>query len=161
MATKPPVLDMFRRVLPGIDTRDRELYNRFSDEERKGFGAWLIMRYMSSAENVDSGVIEHYLMMTNDIVNTNFSDVKDPEMMWKLMTIVGCGRTVKHPYVAPPKGKRKKESAFKSWLREHYPHLDDQELDIWIEGLDKKSARNLLEQFQVKDKDVISSANDL
>ena len=59
------------------------------------------------------------------------------------------------------KGKKKKQNAFKQWLSDLYPHLDDQELDIWISNLDKESARSMLEQFQVKDKDVIASANDL
>jgi hypothetical protein len=68
---------------------------------------------------------------------------------------------MKHPYVAPGKGKKKKLNPFKQWLKDQYPHLDDQELDIWISNFDKESARNMLEQFQVKDKDIIAAANEL
>ena len=161
MATKVPMLDMFKRVLPALDTRQKDFYTNLSEEERKGFSPWLVQRYLSSAESTSQEIIEHYLIMTNDIVNINFSDVKDPEMTWKLMSIVGVGRSMKHPYVAPGKGKKKKQNAFKAWLSDLYPHLDDQELDIWISNLDKESARSMLEQFQVKDKDVIASANDL
>jgi len=158
---KVPMLDMFKRVLPSIDTRSKTFYDNLTEEEKKGFSPWLVQRYLSSAESANSGIIEHYLIMTNDIVNVNFSDIKDPEMTWLLMSIVGIGKSIKHPYIAPGGGKRKKKNAFKSWLSEQYPHLDDQELDIWISNLDKKSAKDLLEQFQVKDKDVIASANDL
>jgi len=162
MATKVPMLDMFKRVLPALDTRQKDFYANLTEEERKGFSPWLVQRYLSSAESTSSEIIEHYLIMTNDIVNINFSDIKDPEMTWKLMSIVGVGRSgIKHPYVAPGKGKKKKQNAFKQWLSDLYPHLDDQELDIWISNLDKESARSMLEQFQVKDKDVIASANDL
>jgi hypothetical protein len=77
------------------------------------------------------------------------------------MSMVGIGKTLKHPYIAPGGGKRKKKNAFRAWLSEQNPHLDDQELDIWIGNLDKKSAKDMLEQYHVKDKDVISSANDL
>ena len=161
MATKVPMLDMFKRVLPALDTRQKDFYTNLTEEERKGFSPWLVQRYLSSAESTSQEIIEHYLIMTNDIVNINFSDVKDPEMTWKLMSIVGVGRSMKHPYVAPGKGKKKKQNAFKQWLSDLYPHLDDQELDIWISNLDKESARSMLEQFQVKDKDVIASANDL
>jgi hypothetical protein len=161
MATKQPMLDMFKRVLPALDTRQKDFFANLSEEERKGFSPWLVQRYLSSAESTSQEIIEHYLIMTNDIVNVNFSDVKDPEMTWKLMSIVGVGRSMKHPYVAPGKGKKKKQNAFKQWLNDLYPHLDDQELDIWISNLDKESARSMLEQFQVKDKDVIASANDL
>lgn len=161
MATKAPMLDMFKRVLPALDTRNKTLYENLSEEEMKGFSPWLVQRYLSSAESANNAIIEHYLIMTNDIVNTNFSEVKDPEMTWKLMSMVGIGKSLKHPYIAPGGGKRKKKNAFRSWLREQYPHLDDQELDIWISNLDKKSAKDMLEQYHVKDKDVIASANDL
>lgn len=161
MATKAPMLDMFKRVLPALDTRNRTLYENLTEEEMKGFSPWLVQRYLSSAESANNAIIEHYLIMTNDIVNVNFSEVKDPEMTWKLMSMVGIGKSLKHPYIAPGGGKRKKKNAFRSWLREQYPHLDDQELDIWISNLDKKSAKDMLEQYHVKDKDVIASANDL
>ena len=161
MATKAPMLDMFKRVLPALDTRNKALYENLTEEEMKGFSPWLVQRYLSSAESANNAVIEHYLIMTNDIVNVNFSEVKDPEMTWKLMSMVGIGKSLKHPYIAPGGGKRKKKNAFRSWLREQYPHLDDQELDIWISNLDKKSAKDMLEQYHVKDKDIIASANDL
>ena len=161
MATKAPMLDMFKRVLPALDTRNKSLYENLTEEEMKGFSPWLVQRYLSSAESANNAIIEHYLIMTNDIVNTNFSEVKDPEMTWKLMSMVGIGKSLKHPYIAPGGGKRKKKNAFRSWLREQYPHLDDQELDIWISNLDKKSAKDMLEQYHVKDKDIIASANDL
>ena len=161
MATKAPMLDMFKRVLPALDTRNKALYENLTEEEMKGFSPWLVQRYLSSAESANNAIIEHYLIMTNDIVNVNFSEVKDPEMTWKLMSMVGIGKSLKHPYIAPGGGKRKKKNAFKLWLSEQYPHLDDQELDIWIGNLDKKSAKDMLEQYHVKDKDVIASANDL
>jgi hypothetical protein len=155
------MLDMFKRVLPALDTRNKTLYENLTEEEMKGFSPWLVQRYLSSAESANNAIIEHYLIMTNEIVNVNFSEVKDPEMTWKLMSMVGIGKTLKHPYIAPGGGKRKKKNAFRSWLREQHPHLDDQELDIWISNLDKKSAKDMLEQYHVKDKDVIASANDL
>lgn len=158
---KAPLLDMFKRVLPAADTRNKQFYNELNEEEAKGFSPWLIQRYLSSAESSNNGIIEHYLIMTNDIVNVDFSAIKDPEMIWLLMSVVGVGKSMKHPYIAPGGGKKKKKNAFKNWLSELHPHLDDQELDIWIEGMDKKSAKDMLEQYHVKDKDVISSANDL
>jgi hypothetical protein len=163
MATKTPMLDMFKRVLPAIDTRDRSFLENLSEEEAKGFSPWLVMRYLSSAESSTNEVIEHYLLMTNAVVNKNFSDFsKDPELLWRLMCIVGVGKGFKHPYVAPPKGKRKKEkNAFKQWLAEQNPHLDKQELDIWFSSFTKESALDLLEQFQIKNKDIISSTNDI
>jgi hypothetical protein len=158
---EPPKLDMFNKVLPNADRRVKGFYETLNDEERKAFGAWLVMRYLSSVESYTNDIIEHYLIMTNDILNVNFSDIKDEEFKWLLMSVIGCGQSVKHPYISPSGGKKKKKNAFRSWLRDLHPHLDDQELDIWIGNLDKKSAKDMLEQYHVKDKDVIASANDL
>ena len=158
---KAPLLDMFKRVLPAADTRNKDFYSNLDEEEAKGFSPWLVQRYLSSAESSNPAVIEHYLIMTNDIVNVDYSAVKDPEMIWKLMSLVGVGKSMKHPYIAPGGGKKKKKNAFKAWLSEQYPHLDDQELDIWISGMTKDAAKDMLEQYHVKDKDVIASAKDL
>ena len=162
MATKAPMLDMFKRVLPAADTRNKDFYERLSDEEKKGFSPWLIQRYLSSAESATPEMIEHYLIMTNELVNTDYSTIKDhPELMWKLMSMVGVGKSMKHPYVAPGKGKKKKGNAFKLWLHEQYPHLNEQEVAVWFSMFTKEQAKDLLEQYQVKDKDVIAGANDL
>jgi len=159
--TKTPMLDMFKRVLPAADTRNKNFYGSLTDEERKGFSPWLVQRYLSSAESASPEVIEHYLIMTNDLVNVNFSDIKDPEMTWKLMSIVGIGKSVKHPYVAPGKSRKKKSNKFKEWLHDQYPYLNEQELDIWFATFTKQAALDLLEQYQIKDRDVIAGANDL
>lgn len=156
------MLDMFKRVLPAADRRDKDFYLSLTEEERKGFSSWLVMRYLSSAESANPEVIEHYLIMTNQLVNKNFSDLKDhPELLWKLMTVVGIGVGVKHPYVAPGKGRKKKGSAFKQWLSDQYPHLSEEELTLWYSNFTKESARDLVEQFQIKDKDIIAAINDL
>lgn len=156
------MLDMFKRVLPAIDTRNKQFYENLTEEEQKGFAAWLVMRYLSSAESATPEIIEHYLIMTNELVNTNFSELKNhPELMWKLMSIVGVGKSVKHPYVAPGKGKKKKSNAFKVWLHEQYNHLSEQEIDLWFSNITREQARDMLEQYQIKDKDVIAAANDL
>ncbi len=160
--SKTPMLDMFKRVLPAIDTRNKQFYERLTEEEQKGFAAWLVMRYLSSAESATPEIIEHYLIMTNELVNTNFSDLKNhPELLWKLMSVVGVGKSVKHPYVAPGKGKKKKSNAFKAWLHEQYNHLSEQEIDLWFSNITREQARDMLEQYQIKDKDIISAANDL
>ncbi len=156
------MLDMFKRVLPAIDTRNKQFYENLTEEEQKGFAAWLVMRYLSSAESATPEIIEHYLIMTNELVNTNFSELKNhPELLWKLMSVVGIGKSVKHPYVAPGKGKKKKSNAFKAWLHEQYNHLSEQEIDLWFSNITKEQARDMLEQYQIKDKDIVAAANDL
>lgn len=162
MATKVPMLDMFNRVLPSADTRNKNFYDNLTDEEKKGFSPWLIQRYLSSAESHTAEMIEHYLIMTNELVNVNHSVLKNyPDLMWKMMSIVGVGAKMKHPYIAPGKGKKKKGNAFKIWLHSQFPNLNEQELTVWFEMFTKEQAKDMLEQYQIKDKDLIAAANDL
>lgn len=160
--SKTPMLDMFKRVLPAADIRNKKFLESLTEEELKGFAPWLVMRYLSSAESANREIIEHYLIMTNELVNKNFSDLKhDPDLLWKLMSIVGIGKSIKHPYIAPGKGKKKKSNAFKAWLHDQYPYFSEEEIDIWFSNITKEQARDMLEQYQIKDKDIITAANDL
>lgn len=163
MAKKPKIpktLDLFNGVLPALDTRNKKYYENLTDEQKEEFSPWVVQRYLSSAESANNAIIEHYLIMTNDIVNVNFSEVKDPEMTWKLMSMVGIGKSIKHHFIPPPK-KGTYENEFKQWLAEENLHLDKQELDILFDSFTKESAKDLLEQFQVKDKTIIKAINDL
>ena len=164
MAKKPSKLPKtylldIGEVLLNLDTRNKTYYENLTDEQKKEFSPWLYQRYLSSAEG-SNAIIEHYLIMTNNIVNINFSKIKDPEMTWKLMSMVGYGKTLKHPFIPPPK-KGIYENAFKQWLAEENLHLDKQELDILFNSFTKETAKDLLEQFQIKDKNIFKAVNDL
>lgn len=169
MATKPKTLDLFNGVIPALDTRNKKYYEDLADEQKKEFDPWVSQRFLSSAEHSSNEIIEHYLIMTNDIVNVNFTDVvnfnnKDnKEMMWKLMSMVGIGKSLGkygHPFIAPSK-KRTYENAFKQWLFDTNKEINDQELEILFKSFTKETAKDLLEQYQIKDKKIIKSLNDL
>lgn len=159
---KPRLLDI-GEVLPNLDIRNKKYYENLTDEQKKEFSPWLIQRYLSSAESSSNEIIEHYLVMTNEIVNINFSQIKDHDMLWKLMSMVGYGKSLGkygHPFIPPPK-KGVYENAFKQWLSEENFHLNKQELDILFNSFTKETAKDLLEQFQIKDKNIIKATNDL
>jgi hypothetical protein len=164
MATsKPRTLDLFKQLLPALDTRSKTFFESLTKEQKEEFekSQWVTQRFLSSAESANNAVIEHYLIMTNDIVNINFSEIKDhPEMISKLMSMVGIGKSLKHPFI-PPSTKRTYENAFKQWLFDNNHNINDQELDILFHSFTKEAAKDLLEQFQVKDKKIIKSTNDL
>ena len=78
-------------VCLAIDKRNKKFYNSLDDEQQKKFSTWLYMRYASS---VDSPIFrDHYLQMVNDLVNVNFSDLKNHiELQWLLMSLCGIGK---------------------------------------------------------------------
>ena len=75
MAKKPqiPLAD----VMLGIDRKNRSWYDNLSDEQKKAFSAWMMMRYASSVQGSHAA---SYLFMVNECVNKNFMDLsKHPE----------------------------------------------------------------------------------
>jgi hypothetical protein len=113
--------------LPAMDYRNMDFYKNLSDEHKKEISLWVLMRFMSSSQNQP----EHHIMMVNDIVNNNFSNIsKHPELQWKLLALCGTGRKQFHPWIPPPKGikKNKLEQA----VLTHYPLLKDSDLEMLL-----------------------------
>lgn len=113
--------------LNAMDFCNKDFYTSLTAEQQKEVSLWVLMRFMSSSQKAP----EHHLMMVNDLVNHNFSNLsKHPELQWKLLSLCGTGKKQFHPWVAPPKGikKNKVEAAILS----HYPLLKDDELEMLL-----------------------------
>ena len=63
-------LDLFKRVLPALDKRKKNFYNSLTDDEKKQYSPFIIMRYMSSNGNGSSH--EMSILDANDWVNKHF-----------------------------------------------------------------------------------------
>lgn len=123
MANKIPL----KTMLGAIDRNDFDFYSSMTDDQRKDFSPWLAMRYASSGNKGYDAI--HYLLMVNDLVNRDFSSLKEhPELQWKLMATCGTGSNCFHPWIAP--GKRKKKDKLADALRKVYPTLRKSELEL-------------------------------
>ena len=67
MAEKKKFLDL-KSMLRAVDKRDKDWYNRLSDDDKKLFAPFIAMRYVSSVKS-DTFFQEHYLEMCNEFVN--------------------------------------------------------------------------------------------
>jgi|TARA_B110000971_G_C20033920_1_gene513092 hypothetical protein len=126
MAKKAPAIPL-KDIMAALDKRDRGFYNRLSPEQKKAFSAWMMMRYASSVQGKDAA---HYIYMTNELVNKDFSEVsKHPELQWLLLSAAGVGKIQFHPYLKPPNSKKKKDKV-RTMLSEIYPHMKHDEIEI-------------------------------
>ena len=108
MAKKPQI--PLKDIMAAIDKKDRGFYNRLSDEQKKAFSAWMMMRYCSSVQGRDAA---NYIFMTNELVNYQFMEVsKHPELQWLLLSACGVGKIQFHPYLKPPNARKKKSKVF-------------------------------------------------
>ena len=56
-----------------LDMKNREFYDELTDEERKKFSTYLMMKYSANVEG-SSDLQAWYLMASNERVNINFFD---------------------------------------------------------------------------------------
>ena len=62
--------------MAAFDRKDRAYYDKFTDEERKKFSTYLMLRYGASV-NGGTDLQAYYLMATNERVNKYFFDLNN------------------------------------------------------------------------------------
>ena len=128
MAKKPQI--PLKDIMAAIDKKDRNFYNNLSDEQKKAFSAWMMMRYCSSVQGRDAA---NYIYMTNELVNFQFSEVsKHPELQWLLLSACGVGKIQFHPYLKPPNARKKKNKVFE-FIYGLFPHMKSEDIDNLID----------------------------
>ena len=127
MAKKPQI--PLKDVMAAIDKKDRGFYNRLTDEQKKAFSAWMMMRYCSSVQGKDAA---NYIYMANELVNYQFMEVsKHPELQWLLLSACGTGKIGFHPYLKPPNSRKKKNKVF-DFISNIMPHMKAEDIDNLI-----------------------------
>ena len=128
MPKKPQI--PLKEIMAAIDKKDRNFYNNLSDEQKKAFSAWMMMRYCSSVQGRDAA---NYIYMTNELVNYQFSEVsKHPELQWLLLSACGVGKIQFHPYLKPPNSRKKKNKIFE-FIYSIYPHMKAEDINNMID----------------------------
>jgi hypothetical protein len=150
-ATKKQPAIPLKDIMAALDKKDRGFYSRLTDEQKKAFSAWMMMRYASSVQGRSAA---HYLFMVNEMVNKNFSDVsKHPELQWLLMTAAGSGKIEIHPYIKPPNSKKKKDKV-RDFVSNIYPLYKSSEIDMLLELNTKEDLIKLAEAHGYDDKSI-------
>lgn len=123
-----------KNLLESIDLNQKDFYTQLSVEQKKSFSGWLAMRFTSSSQQYP----EHYLIMVNELVNTDFSSFKHhPELLWKLLCLCGVGTKTYHPWIAP--SGRKTKNILKEQLKEFFVNLNSDEIDLILELNDNET----------------------
>ena len=149
MASKP--LLQIKDIMAAVDRKDYEYYSRLTDEQRKSLNLWMTQRYASSVQGKYAG---HYLVMINEFMNTNWSDIsKHPELQWKLMCLAGVGKSQFHPFVKVPKAKRKKDKV-EEMIREIFPLAKTDEVELLMNMNTKDDLKVLAEIHGFDDKSI-------
>ena len=130
-----------------FDRKDRDFYSSLTDEERKKFSNFLMIRWGSSIQG--SAELQHYyLQSSNHYVNKHFFAInRHPKLQWLCATAVSPGLgTQRHQWIAPKK-KEAGASGIRKQIAELFPHLKDDEVELMSKINTKKDIELYLKQL--------------
>jgi len=136
-----------------FDLKNRNFYNELTDEERKKFSNYLMIRWGSSVQGSPE-LQEFYLISTNERLNKNFFAInRHPKLQWLCATAVSPGMgTHRHQWIAPKK-KDGGTNEVKKALMELYPNMKMADIEALAAVTDKREIKEYLREHGGIDKD--------
>jgi len=121
-----------------LDRKNRNFYRELTEEERKKFSNYLMIRWASCVEG-SKDMQEFYLIATNERLNKHFFTINQhPELQWLCATAVSPDMgTPRHNWISPKK-KEAGASAVKKQLAELFPTYKPDEIDLLAKITTKK-----------------------
>lgn len=110
-----------------FDAKNRRFYADLSEEERKKFSPFLMIRWGSSVQG-SSELQQYYVMACNENLNKNFFDIgRHPELQWLCATTVSPDMgAMRHNWIKQKKSEGKNNKVVK-FLQQVYPtHGNDE-----------------------------------
>ena len=135
-----------KRELNAVDQKNYDFYTDLTDEEKKAFSPYILMRYTASVQG-DRDIQEWFLEMTNEMVNKNHWDLSKnhKSLLWKLFAATGAGVSCYHPYLAA--GKKEKANKIEKLLVELYPAMKMADIKMLASMMDKKDKEELFDKM--------------
>ncbi len=116
-----------------LDTKNRNFYDELTDDERKKFSTFLMLRWGSAVEGARE-LQEYYVQSCNHYLNKHFFDLnRHPKLQWLCATAISPDMgAMRHNWIAPKK-KEAGASARRKQLQEIYPTYKDDEIDVMMQ----------------------------
>jgi hypothetical protein len=113
-----------------FDSKNRQFYRDLTDEERKKFSAFLMIRWGSSVQG-STELQQYYLLSCNENLNKHFFELsRHPELQWLSATTVSPDMgSFRHDWIKQKKREGSNSKAVK-FLRQIYPERKEDELEL-------------------------------
>ena len=134
-----------------FDRKNRSFYDELTDEERKKFSNYLMIRWGSAIQGGQE-LQEYYVQSTNHYLNKNFFAInRHPKLQWLCATAVSPGLgTQRHQWIAPKK-KESGNSEVKKTLTDLYPNRKMCDIEVMAKLVTKKELQEYLREHGNKD----------
>jgi hypothetical protein len=115
-----------------LDRKDRSFYDSLTDEERKKFSNYLMIRWGSTVEG-SRDLQEFYVIATNERLNKNFFAInRHPKLQWLTATAISPGLGAhKHTWI-PCKKKASNSKNGRKMLLEILPATKENDIDAML-----------------------------
>lgn len=135
-----------KRELGAVDARNYDFYKELTDEEKKAFSPYVLMRYTSNV-NSDKEIQEWFLETTNEYVNKHhwLLSKNHKDLLWKLFAATGVGTKLFHPYLA--QGKKGKTDKIEKLLCELYPSKKLEDIKQIASMMDDNDRQELFDKM--------------
>lgn len=135
-----------KRELAAVDLRNYDFYDNLTDEEKKSFSPFVLMRYTS---NVDGNreMHEWFIDRTNELVNKDHWVLSKNHkgLLWKLCAGVGIGQKTFHPYLKA--GTKAKPEKIEKLLANLYPAMKLEDIKLAASMMTKQDKDELFDKM--------------
>lgn len=135
-------------ILAAIDMGAKDVWNELSDEEKKQVNFWLLNRYVSSVKG-NREAQELAVFKTNEYYNKNWNvlGTKHPKLQWQLLCMTGnTGKIEFHQWIGF-KQKTGSNSKKLKFLRDYYPNMKEDELELLASIVPNNEIKALAEEL--------------
>ena len=139
--------------MAAFDRKDRAYYDKFTDEQRKQFSTYLMLKYGANVSG-SSDMQAYYLMATNERVNKHFFDInRHPKLQWLACTSVSPGMGNQFHYWLKTK-KKEGDNKSQKFLAKLYPTMKSDEIDLLAKINDKRDIADMARDLGFDDKSI-------
>lgn len=134
------------RELRAVDQKNYDFYDNLTDEEKKAFSPYILMRYTSNVK-LDQDIQEWFVEMTNEMVNKHhwLLSKNHKSLLWKLFAATGTGVNCYHPYLAA--SKKEKTNKIEKLLAEIYPTYKLADIKLLAKMMTKEDCQELFDKM--------------
>ena len=130
-----------------FDNKNRAFYDELSEEEKKKFSTFLMIRW-GSAVSGSRDLQEFYLIAANERLNKNFFGIsKHPKLQWLCATSVSPGMGPQRHNWITMKKKEPGAGTIKKQLVDLFPHLKEDEIELMSQLNTKKDVDAYLKEL--------------
>ena len=141
--------------MAAYDRKDRAYYDKFTDEQRKSFSTYLMLKYGANVSG-SADMQAYYLMATNERVNKHFFEInRHTKLQWLTCTTVSPQMGNQFHYWLKAK-KKEGDNKSQKFLAKLFPNMKSDEINLLARINDKRDLADMARKLGYDDKSIKS-----